>query len=98
MSFLVHLTPYEALPHLDDRCSLLAEEIERQRAVLREAGRFVDKINLIENEYLLAMLKAEREWVLRLAAEVREGKLTWDLERLYSQIKADTEVAGRQQP
>jgi DNA-binding PadR family transcriptional regulator len=96
MSFLVHLTPYEALPHLDERCSLLAEEIERQRDVLREAGRFVDKINLIENEYLLAMLKAEREWVLRLAAQVREGKLTWDLERLYAQIKADTEAAGRQ--
>jgi DNA-binding PadR family transcriptional regulator len=96
MSFLVHLTPYEALPHLDERCSLLAEEIERQRTVLREAGRFVQKINLIENEYLLAMLKAEREWVLRLAAEVREGKLTWDLDRLYAQIKADTEAAGRQ--
>jgi DNA-binding PadR family transcriptional regulator len=96
MSFLVHLTPYEALPHLDERCSLLAEEIERQRTVLREAGRFVEKINLIENEYLLAMLKAEREWVLRLAAEVREGKLTWNLERLYAQIKADTEAAGRQ--
>jgi hypothetical protein len=96
MSFLVHLTPYEALPHLDERCSLLAEEIERQRTVLREAGRFVEKINLIENEYLLAMLKAEREWVLRLAAEVREGKLTWNLERLYAQIKSDTEAAGRQ--
>lgn len=98
MSFLVHLTPYEALPHLDERCSLLAEEIERQRTVLREAGRFVDKINLIENEYLLAMLKAEREWVLRLAAEVREGKLTWDLERIYAQIKADTQAAGRRKP
>jgi DNA-binding PadR family transcriptional regulator len=95
MSFLVHLPPAEALPHLEERCRLLMAEIERQRAVLREVGRFVDKINLIENEYLLAMLKAEREWVLRLGAEIREGKLSWNLDRIYAEIKAHTEAAGQ---
>jgi DNA-binding PadR family transcriptional regulator len=95
MSFLVHLTPEESLPHLEDRCRLLTEEIESQRATLREVGRVVDKINLIENEYLLAMLKAEREWVLRLAAEIREGKLTWNLDKIYAAIKAHTQAAGR---
>jgi DNA-binding PadR family transcriptional regulator len=95
MSFLVHLTPFEALPFLVERSRRLQDEIEKQRAILREVGRFVDKINLIENEYLLAMLKAERDWVMRLAADVREGRLTWDLEKMYTLIKGHTEAAGR---
>jgi hypothetical protein len=95
MSFLVHLTPAESLPFLVERCRLLQEEIERQRTVLREAGKFVARINLVENEYLLAMLMAERQWVMRLAADVREGTLAWDLDTIYAEIKAGTEAAGR---
>lgn len=95
MSFLIHLTPAESLPHLVERSRLLQEQIEEQRAILREVGRFVEKINLIENEYLLAMLKAERDWVMRLVADVREGRLTWNLEKTYAEIKGHTEAAGR---
>ncbi len=95
MSFLVHLTPSESLPYLLERCRLLQEEIERQRTVLREVGRFVERINLIESEYLLAMLMAERQWVMRLAADVRDGRLTWNLDKMYAEIKAGTEAAGR---
>jgi DNA-binding PadR family transcriptional regulator len=95
MSFLIHLTPAQAVPQLIERCRLLQEEIERQRAILREAGRFVDRVNLIENEYLLAMLMAERQWVMRLAADVGEGRLAWNLDKTYAQIKAHTESAGR---
>jgi DNA-binding PadR family transcriptional regulator len=95
MSFLVHLTPGESVPYLLERCRLLQEEIERQRTVLREVGKFVGRINLIENEYLLAMLMAERQWVMRLAADVRDGRLTWNLDEIYAEIKAGTEAAGR---
>jgi DNA-binding PadR family transcriptional regulator len=95
MSFLVHLTPHESLPFLKQRCRLLQEEIERQQATLREAGHFVGRINLIESEYLLAMLIAEREWVTRVAADVEDGTLTWNLDTMYAEIKAHTEAAGR---
>jgi len=94
MSFLVHLTPAESLPYLVERCRLLQEEIERQRTILREAGRCVERINLIENEYLLAMLMAERQWVMRLAADVGEGRLAWDLDKTYTGIEARTEAPG----
>jgi DNA-binding PadR family transcriptional regulator len=95
VSFLVHLTPAESLPYLKERAGLLQEEIERQRAILRDAGQLVDRINLIENEYLLAMLMAERQWVMRLAADVEDGRLSWNLEKMYAAIKAGTEEAGR---
>ena len=95
MSFLVHLTPAECLPYLVERARRLKEEIELQRTILREASRFVEKINLIENDYLLAMLRAEREWVTRLTDEISESRLSWNLEKIYAEIKADTEAAGR---
>jgi DNA-binding PadR family transcriptional regulator len=95
MSFLVHLTPAEALPLLDNRCRLLQQEIEQLRAVLGEASKFVQKINLVESEYLLAMLKAEHDWVLGVAADVREGKLAWNLDKMFAEIKAGTEAAAR---
>jgi DNA-binding PadR family transcriptional regulator len=95
MSFLVHLTPAEALPLLDNRCRLLQNEIEQLSAVLGQAAKFVQKINLIESEYLLAMLKAERNWVLGVAADVRDGKLAWNLDKMFAEIKAGTEAAGR---
>jgi DNA-binding PadR family transcriptional regulator len=97
MSFLVHLTPAESLPYLQERCRLLQEEIERQRATLREASRSVDRINLIENEYLLAMLMAERQWVMRLAADVEDDRLAWNPDRMYAEGGAGTDAAGRRQ-
>ena len=94
MSFLVHLTPAEALPLLDNRCRLLQNEIEQLSAGLGQAAKFVQKINLIESEYLLAMLKAERNWVLSVAADMRDGKLAWNLDKMFAEIKAATEAAG----
>jgi len=43
---------------------------------------------------LLAMLMAERQWVMRLAADVSEGRLAWDLDKTYAAIKAHAEAAA----
>lgn len=94
MSYLVHLAPEEAAPHLEERVRLLDEEIDRVEAGMRAASAWVLRINLIESEYLLAMLRAERDWARSLAADVREGRLAWNLDRIYAEIKANTEAAG----
>jgi DNA-binding PadR family transcriptional regulator len=94
MSFLVHFPPGDALAHLEERIRLLDAEIERIRVGTKAASAWVPRINLVENEYLLAMLGAEREWVVGLVRDLREGKLTWDLEKIYAEIKANTEAAA----
>lgn len=95
MSFLVHLTPQEAVPQLEERDRLLAAEIEHIHAGLKFASGFVDRINLVESEYLAAMLTAELEWVRALADEVREGALAWDLRRILDDARPHIEAAGR---
>jgi len=95
MSFLIHLTPAEAIQHLAERSRVLEEQIEQHSRLLAEASPRVLRINLVESEYLLAMLKAERDWAIALAADVRAGRFTWNLDKIYAEIKADTESAGQ---
>ena len=95
MSFLVHLTPAEAAPRLEQRCRALDVEIEQHESGLRAASAFFDRVNLVESEYLLAMLRAERDWVRGLAAEIREQELDWDLKSMLQGARADLRSAGR---
>jgi len=94
MSFLVHLSPAEALPRLDDRCRLLQHQIDARSSGIAAASAHVDRINLIESEYLVAMLKAELAWVRSLAAEVRTGKLAWDIKDILKAARSSREVAA----
>ena len=95
VSFLVHLTPEEAVPQLEERARLLAVQIEQTHAGLKFASGFVDRINLVESEYLLAMLTAELAWVRTLTEDVRQGLLGWDLGRILEDARPQTEAAGR---
>lgn len=94
MAYLIHLTPEEAISHLEERRRQLDTEIEQTTGTLNTVSAWVARINLIESEYLLAMLRAERDWIVALTRDLREGRLSWDLEQIYSQIKASTEAAG----
>jgi DNA-binding PadR family transcriptional regulator len=95
MSFLVHLDPEEAVRHLKERAQSLDTEIAQRTAGLAAASVHVQRINLIESEYLLEMLKAERAWTSRLEREVREGKLTWNLKAILRDAAASRKAAGK---
>jgi DNA-binding PadR family transcriptional regulator len=94
MAYLIHLTPQEAIPYLEQRCRVLNEEIGRTEATLAVVSARVARINLIESEYLQAVRRAELDWTAGLVRDLREGRLTWDLDAIYAQIKAGTEAAG----
>jgi DNA-binding PadR family transcriptional regulator len=96
ISFLVHLMPDEALPHLARRCRLLEEEIAHRDALLKlvSTSRNLPRIHLIESEYLQTMLRAELDWTRGLAEELRTGKLSWDTESILKEASA--EVRARQ--
>ena len=94
MSFLVHLTPAEAIPRLEERCHHLEQQIEAYGSALATATERVARINLVESEYLVAMLKAELTWVLNVIAEMRSGKFTWDLKTILEGARISVKAAG----
>jgi len=96
MSFLVHLTPGEALPRLEERAQRLEDEIASRSAGVSAASEYVDRINLVESEYLIAMLKAECAWVRGLISEISTGKLAWDLKTVLKGARAARLNAARE--
>lgn len=97
LSFLVFLDPDEASRQLKARVEKLQVEIERFTAGLAAASTHVLRVNLLESEYLLAMLKAELLWVRSLEREIQAGKLTWDLEAIFRKVHATRHAAGRKE-
>jgi DNA-binding PadR family transcriptional regulator len=95
MSFLVHLEPGEACALLGERAKNLEAEVDQVISRLADAKAHVDRINLIESEYLLAMIKAERAWVRTLEKEIREGILTWDLKEILREAAASRKAASQ---
>jgi DNA-binding PadR family transcriptional regulator len=95
MSFLVHLTPAESLPRLEERARHLENEIALHATGITAASAYVLRINLVESEYLIAMLKAELAWVRNLISEISSGKLTWDLKSVLKEARKFTRSAPR---
>lgn len=93
-SFLIHLNPEEAATHLEQRAQNLNAEVRNRAAGLAAASPEVLRINLIESEYLLAMLKAELAWVERIKKEIQAGKLTWDLKAIFRNAQAQRKEPG----
>ena len=94
MSFLVHLTPDEALPRLEERAHHLESEIALRSAGVSAASAHVLRINLVESEYLIAMLKAELGWVRSLISEISAGDLVWDLKNVLKGAHAAAKAAA----
>jgi DNA-binding PadR family transcriptional regulator len=95
MSFLVHLTPAESLPKLEERAHHLQSEIARRSAGVSAASAHVLRINLVESEYLIAMMKAELAWVCSLIADISSGKLAWDLKTVLKHARTSAPARAR---
>lgn len=100
LSFLVHLDPEEAAQRLEERVQRLQAEVGQLAAGLASASEHVARINLVESEYLLTMLKAELSWVKALEKDIRSGKLDWDLKAILRKAAAsrDETAAPRKKP
>lgn len=94
MSFLVHLTPAEAIPLLEERCHHLEQQVAAFGSALAAVTERVARINLVESEYLVAILQAELTWVRNLVAEMRNGKFTWDLKTILKGARISAKAAG----
>lgn len=94
MSFLVFLPLEEAAADLKARSSLLEAQISGYEKALANAATFVPRIHLIESEYLIAMLRAELDWIHGLEDDLRTGNLKWDLDRIFTEIRGEREAAA----
>jgi DNA-binding PadR family transcriptional regulator len=78
LMFMHHLEAPHAAQLLGERTVALAaitEKLTRIMGELRTAG--VTRLALIELEHKIAMLEAERAWVLKLEREITNGRLEW---------------------
>lgn len=91
MSFLVHLDAADAVQKLEQRCRALEAQIDEQTRGLAAASAHVLPINLVESEYLVAMLRAELAWVRSLVEDVRSGKLQWNTEQILRDVQRERE-------
>jgi DNA-binding PadR family transcriptional regulator len=72
------LGPERAANALTERAGKLAAVVsENQRRLDEALAGNVPRLFVIEAEYALALLKAERDWVLALAADITSGRLAW---------------------
>ena len=88
LSFLVYLTPEEALALLELRFQSLLSEIKTLGDAIDSLVERVGRINLIETEYLIAMRRAELEWIRSLMTDLKAGRFTWDLQEIIETIRA----------
>jgi DNA-binding PadR family transcriptional regulator len=79
ISHLGVLGPQRAADALGERAARLAVFIDEDQRRLDEAtgGGGVPRLFVIEAEYALAMLRAERDWVLGLIDDIGGGSLAW---------------------
>jgi DNA-binding PadR family transcriptional regulator len=78
LSFLPHLSPQTVIEQLQQRASLLQEELAGMDMVIGTIGPKIGRLPLIEVEYARAMGQAELQWVQSFVSELRTGALTWD--------------------
>jgi len=78
LMFMHHLGAEKAADHLRSRAVALKAVAEKLTGItheLRERG--VTRLTLIELEHKIALIDAERRWVINLAKEIDEGTLEW---------------------
>jgi DNA-binding PadR family transcriptional regulator len=76
LSLIPVLPPEDAATLLSQRCDRLEIQISQERSLLQlVAQRGVQRLNLIEGEYLLAMHEAELAWTRQFAEAIKSGTL-----------------------
>ena len=92
LSFLALLSADETATLLAARAVFLAGREKKLAADLETYLPMLPRLLLLENEFLLATTRAERQWVETVIADIKSGKLGWTLEqlkRLAAQVEGE---------
>lgn len=79
LAFASLLAPEEVADLLDRRRIVIEARLSADSAALDATiKQGLDRIHIIEVEYLIALLRAERDWIIATVDDIRAGRLTWD--------------------
>ena len=87
LSYLAVLSPEDVQARLAERCMTLEAEIAGLESEVKQLEDTMPRLFLVEDEYAIALRRAELHWVRALVADLRSGRLRWDVEevlRAYS--------------
>jgi DNA-binding PadR family transcriptional regulator len=76
LSFVAVLEKEQAIAAVRERCAALEATIAQLEAALAAASE-VEPLLLVESEFELARVRAERAWMTELVDRVDSGRLTW---------------------
>jgi DNA-binding PadR family transcriptional regulator len=77
LTFLSRLEPADAAAQLERRAARLREELDALESAQADLPSDLPRVYAIELEYTIAMRRAELQWVEAVAADARDGSLTW---------------------
>jgi DNA-binding PadR family transcriptional regulator len=89
LSFIMGLTPVEALAVLEERAECLREQVSQLERDLVENSESLPRVTLLESEYLRAVTDAELRWVSSVMDDLNTGALRWSYEDFEAVIAAD---------
>ncbi len=80
LSFLMMLTPDEAEAALEQRASVLRGQLATLEADLASYAAGLPRVTLMDDEYVVAVSRAELAWIDGVVADLSSGALTWSHE------------------
>ena len=90
LSFLVYLDPADAAAQLEERARRLEQEIGELTDARKRLVTRVKRINLLEEEYRLAMRRAELRWLRTVVDDMRARAFTWNLDEILRAMPSAT--------
>jgi DNA-binding PadR family transcriptional regulator len=80
LSFIMLLTPEEALAVLKQRAATLRDQLATVEADLRTYSGALPRVVLMDDDYQRVMISAELSWVEAVAEDLRKGDWGWTYE------------------
>lgn len=81
LAFVSLLDPEEVALLLERRSIEVESQLSGMNAALdaslKQQSHPVERVHLIEVEYQIALLRAERDWLTAIVADIGAGRLTW---------------------
>jgi DNA-binding PadR family transcriptional regulator len=89
LSFAMCLPPRRLLAALEQRASVLRDDLAKTEELLQAHAGTLPRVTLLDDEYRRAVTAAELAWIDGLLADLRTGALTWTEEQLISVAEED---------
>ncbi|MEV0268234.1 PadR family transcriptional regulator [Hamadaea sp. NPDC050747] len=78
LSHVLMISPAETADHLRRRLATLTKQLQDMETRLADqSDDGLDRVGLLEFEYLRAVTAAEAEWIRSVVDDVESGRLTW---------------------